>query len=253
MNILVDIGNSRVKFCRTDCNGLIFPVRAIGRDSTLTFDDVARDWQLPVGSYWGVASTDPAKLNQFVSWAEARGDSVITIDSPWQVPISAQVDFPEKVGMDRLLNALAAKRYLKPGEPAIIACAGSAVTVDLVDEAGFFQGGSIFPGFRLMAHALHDHTAKLPLIDARDQQKHLPGKNTEDAMTLGIQYTIAGGIDAIVRELASQCIRTPQLLLTGGDMTPVLSNLLQCRRQFPNEVRPTLTLEGLRLVVEYHS
>ncbi len=253
-NVLVDIGNSRLKFCRSEGGELLLPVRGVGRDSSVTFDDVARDWHLATGTRWGVVSTDPAKLNEFVTWAEARGDAVVAVDSPWQIPLSAQVDFPEKVGMDRLLNALAAKRRLKPGEPAIIADAGSAVTVDLVDEAGFFQGGAIFPGLHLMAKALNDYTAKLPLIDPREEPSaRLPGKNTEAAMRLGVVHAVAGGIDALVRELASQCVQTPRLFLTGGDMTPHLAGLIQARHQFPSEVRPTLTLEGLRLVAESHS
>lgn len=252
-NVVVDIGNSRVKFCRTTCGGLYLPVRGIGRDSTLTWDDVARDWQLPVGTYWAVASTDPNRLLEFVSWAESRGDQVIAIQSPLQIPISIQVDFPEKVGIDRLLNAYAAKHPLPPGEPVIVVDAGSAVTVDLVDEAGFFQGGTIFPGLRLMAKSLNDYTAKLPLVDARESMDRLPGKHTEAAMRLGILHAVAGGIDAIVRELASQCLQTPRVILTGGDMSPLLSGLLQSRHQFASEVRPTLTLDGLRLVAEYLS
>ena len=108
-NVLADIGNSRIKFCRSECGGLILPVRGVGRDSAVTFDDVARDWNLAPGTHWGVVSTDPDRLKDFVAWAEGRGDEVFTVESPWQIPLAAQVDFPEKVGMDRLLNALAAK------------------------------------------------------------------------------------------------------------------------------------------------
>ena len=252
-NVVVDIGNTREKFCRTVCDGLLLPVRGVGRDSAVTWDDVARDWQLPAGTYWAVASTDPDRMARFVAWTEARGDQTITIQSNWQIPLSAQVDFPEKVGIDRLLNAHAAKQLVHPGVPAIIVDAGSAVTVDLVDEAGFFQGGSIFPGLRLMAISLNTHTAKLPLVDAREGNDRLPGKHTEAAMRQGILHAVAGGIDAIVRELASQCLQAPRIFLTGGDMTPLLTGLLQSRHQFPSDVRPWLTLEGLRLVAEYHS
>lgn len=252
-NVVVDIGNSRVKFCRTVCDGLFLPVRGIGRDSKITWDDVARDWQLPHGTYWAVASTDPNRLKEFLSWAETRQDQVIAIESPLQVPISSQVEFPEKVGIDRLLNAYAAKKPLALGEPVIVVDAGSAVTVDLVDEAGLFQGGTIFPGLRLMAKALNDYTAKLPLVDARDGNDRLPGKNTEAAMRLGVLHAVAGGIDAITRELASQCIKAPRVILTGGDMIPGLAALIQSRHQFVSEVRPTLTLDGIRLVAEYLS
>ncbi|WP_052640045.1 type III pantothenate kinase [Zavarzinella formosa] len=252
-NVVVDIGNSRVKFCQTVFDDLLLPVRGIGRDSAITFDDVARDWDLTAGTHWAVASTDPARLAEFLQWAKDRGDQTFAVESPWQIPMGVQVDFPEKVGIDRLLNAYAAKKLIKLGEPAIIVDSGSAVTVDLLDEAGFFQGGSIFPGLNLMAKSLHAYTAKLPLVDPREGTGILPGKNTESAMRLGIMNAVAGGIDAIVRELATQCLQTPRVFLTGGDMTPALSGLLQSRHQFLSEVRPALTLEGIRLVAEYHS
>ena len=39
---------------------------------------------------------------------------------------------------------------------AVVVDVGTAVTVDLVSPKGAFEGGAIFPGFRLMAKALHD-------------------------------------------------------------------------------------------------
>ena len=58
------------------------------------------------------------------------------------------MDEPAKVGIDRLLNVFAASALVKPGEPAIVVDAGSAVTVDLLHEDGSFAGGAIFPGMR---------------------------------------------------------------------------------------------------------
>ncbi|MEK7734665.1 MAG: type III pantothenate kinase, partial [Pseudomonadota bacterium] len=51
--------------------------------------------------------------------------------------------------------------------------AGSAVTVDYVDQDGAFCGGAILPGLRLMAKALHDYTALLPLIEVEDAKAAL--------------------------------------------------------------------------------
>ena len=140
------------------------------------------------------------------------------------------------------------RRTSKRGQPAIVVDAGSAVTVNLLDESGAFAGGTIFPGFRLMALALCEHTAQLPLVDiAGPMMDGPPGKNTEAAIRLGILHAVAGGIDAIVRETASRCSIAPFLFLTGGDMTPQLAGLLQSRHAFQSDVRPALTLEGIYL------
>jgi type III pantothenate kinase len=122
----------------------------------------------------------------------------------------------------------------------------------LLDDSGCFVGGTIFPGLRLMALAMHEHTAKLPLVEATSNDREtVPGKNTESAMRLGILHAVAGGIDSIVRELATKCDVAPKLFLTGGDMVPRLTSLLESRFQFEFEVRPSLTLEGIQLAAEW--
>jgi pantothenate kinase type III len=97
-----------------------------------------------------------------------------------------------------------------------------------------------------MARVLNEHTAQLPLVDVTGPlPSGPPGRNTDAAMRLGILYAVAGGIDAVIRETASRCTTAPQLVLTGGDMTPQLAGLLQSRHQFQSMLRPALTLEGI--------
>jgi type III pantothenate kinase len=128
--------------------------------------------------------------------------------------------------------------------------AGTAVTVDLLDESGAFAGGAIFPGLRLMALALHEHTAQLPLVATEGPLPDgPPGKNTDAAMRLGILHAVAGGIDALIRATSTRCSMSPRLFLTGGDMSPQLAGLLETRQMFPSEIRPALTLEGIHRTV----
>jgi type III pantothenate kinase len=248
-DIVVDIGNSRIKFCRCDVLGLRLPVRAMPADDPAAFDRLAADWELS-GVAWAVASTNPVRRDQFVGWALARGDEVTVIASVRNVPIRVEVDEPDRVGIDRVLNAVAAAARVKSGQPAIIANAGSAVTVDLLDELGAFVGGAIFPGLRLMALALNEHTAQLPLVAIEGPLPDgPPGKNTEAAMRLGILHAVAGGIDALIRATSTRCSTAPRLYLTGGDMSPQLAGLLETRQMFTSEIRPALTLEGIHRAV----
>jgi type III pantothenate kinase len=248
---VVDIGNSRIKFCQVVGGTLKLPVQAVPTDDLAAWDRVTTEWQFGPRRVWAVASTHPARRTQFVDWAAFRGDRVISIDSPRKVPIGVRVDEPASVGIDRLLNALAARALVPPDRPAIVVDAGSAVTVDLLDEQGNFAGGTIFPGLRLMAVALREHTAQLPLVDATAPlPPGPPGMNTDHAMRVGIVHAVAGGIDAIIRETASRCSTAPLLFLTGGDMTPQLAGLLQSRHQFRSDLRPALTLEGILRAAE---
>jgi type III pantothenate kinase len=245
-DVVVDIGNSRVKFCRCDALGLRLPVRGLSTEDLAACDRLANDWELASGVEWAVASSNPDRRDQFTNWAATRGDRVAVIKSWRDVPIRVNVDEPDRVGIDRLLNVFAAAARVKPGQPAIIVDAGSAVTVNLLDESGAFAGGAIFPGLRLMALALHEHTAQLPLVATDGPLPDgPPGKNTEAAIRLGILHAVAGGIDALIRATSTRCSIAPRLFLTGGDMSPQLAGLLETRQMFPSEIRPALTLEGI--------
>ncbi len=249
---VVDIGNTRAKFCRVASGQLLLPVRGLPANDLPGWERLATEWEIRPGATWAVASTDPGRRDQFQAWANSRGERVVLIDSPRKVPIGVSVEEPDRVGVDRVLNALVARELVGAGRPAIVVSAGSAVTVDLVHEQGSFAGGAIFPGLRLMALALKEHTAALPFVDATEPMDDgPPGKNTESAMRLGILHAVAGGIDALIRETASRCTIAPVLYLTGGDMTPQLAGLIQSRHQFRSEIRPTLTLEGILRTAEY--
>ena len=113
---------------------------------------------------WAVAGVHPQRCDHLREWLLSRGDRVLTLNRFDQLPLTVAVHEPERVGMDRLLNAVAAAAKLHHGQPGILVDAGSAVTVDWLDESHVFRGGAIFPGFRLMARSLHDYTALLPEI-----------------------------------------------------------------------------------------
>src|SRR5207244_9869901 len=142
--------------------------------------------------------------DRLADWLRQRGEQVQVLSSAQQVPLPVRVERPESVGIDRLLNAVAASRRLQRGGAAVIVDAGSAVTDDWLDESGAFAGGAIFPGLRLMAAALHDYTALLPQVEVREPNPPLPGASTRAAMEAGIFWAVAGGIRALVGEMAAR-------------------------------------------------
>ena len=209
---VVDIGNSRDQVLPGRMRTLATPGPRAGDRRRRSVGRARHGVGCHVRSYLGCClhAPRPSQAVRRIGSA-SRGDKVVAIDSPRKVPIGVSVDEPAKVGIDRLLNVLAASALVELGEPAIVVDAGSAVTVDLLHEQGSFAGGAIFPGLRLMALALREHTAQLPLVDATAPiPPGPPGKNTDAAMKLGIIYAVAGGIDAIIRETAIAMQRPPR-------------------------------------------
>ena len=245
---VVDIGNTRMKWGLCAAEGVFSVLRLPSADPDAWAEQAAES-SLPSPASWAVAGVQPAHRERFVGWLRKRGDRVWVLDDWRQLGLEVKLEAPQRVGIDRLLNAVAARRSVPPGMPVVIVDVGSAVTVDLLDEEGAFAGGSIFPGLGLMARALNTYTAQLPLVDVPAELPALPATSTRDAIAAGVGWAVAGGIDALVRELARRCSAKPQLLVTGGD-GPALLPRLSAANDFPTRAVPFLTLEGIRLAAE---
>ena len=241
---VADIGNSLIKWGRCTPAG-ITAVASLPADRPEAWADQFGAWGLGSGSAWAVCGVHPPRRDALVDWLRARGATVWVVESYRQLPLEVRLDEPAKVGLDRLLNAVAVTRRSPRRVPAVLIDAGSAVTVDWVDEEGAFRGGAIFPGLRLMGRALHDHTALLPLVEPPKTLPDLPGLSTRQAIAAGVYYATAGGINALTDLLRSRSKAEAHVFLTGGDAAR-LRYVLDHRA----EHWPEMTLEGLRHTAE---
>ncbi len=245
-DVVVDVGNTRVKWGRvspapTD----LLVVAPLPPDDEAAWRKQIDLWNLPSPASWVVTGVHPARRDRLADWIRRRGDDVRVLDSYRQLPLQVLVDEPDKVGIDRLFNTVAANHYRAPGGSAVVVDAGSAVTVDLVDEAGAFRGGAILPGLRLMAQALHQYTALLPLIDLGEQPEfaETPGTSTAAAMRAGVFWAVAGGARALIERYSENRTEPPRILVTGGDGYSLW-------RTLGGLYESSLTLHGIRLAAE---
>jgi len=115
---------------------------------------------------------------------------------------------PETVGADRLAQASAA--WTRTKGPCVVVAMGTAITIDVVNARGEFEGGLIAPGLRLMARALHEHTALLPEVEPVRRRSPL-GRHTREAIQSGISFAAEGLIrSALARSRG-------RVFGTGGD------------------------------------
>ena len=159
MLLTVSVGNTNVAFGIFDGMKLIrhdrlpndqLPLLAKGIGDE-RFDQIA------------LASVSPSRTDQVISLLARRYNALVRVagrDLPYGIEI--QCDDPEKVGADRILNAVAA--FARTRRATIVVDVGSATTVDFVSRPGAFCGGAIAPGPEMMLCALHEHTELLPSI-----------------------------------------------------------------------------------------
>lgn len=150
---------------------------------------------------------------------------------------------PREVGADRIVNAAAA--YHEFGGPVIIIDFGTATTFCAVSSKGEYLGGVIVPGITISAEALFARAAKLPAVELIKPERVI-GKDTVSSMQSGIIYGYAGLVDTIVERIKAEMKwRNPMVTATGG-----LVELIAPETKTIKKIRPSLTLDGLRLIYE---
>ena len=157
---------------------------------------------------------------------------------------AARLPRPDMVGIDRLLDAVAANHLRRPDQPAVVADVGTAITVDAVSAEGAFLGGAILPGIAMSARALHEFTDLLPLIEMSELSQPPPalGTATTAAMQSGLFWGAVGAIRELAERLAKHLEGEPAIYLTGGAGPAVAELLGPSARHVPH-----LTLAGIAL------
>lgn len=257
-DVVVEIGNSRWKSALVAGEALSKPLAGmVGRDSEVAdWDNLLAQQPEPIrtqkGIVWAVAGSNQPLAEQFERWAVARGDRCWRLTSWRQTGLTVRTDPPEQTGHDRLLNAAAVKAMslnTMAKLPAVIVAAGTAITVDLVDQDGSFLGGTIAPGLGTMAKSLHTETAKLPLIPL--PLPELPscqvGCSTGEAITVGVTWTAIAGTASIVRRYQLRH-GAGDIVVTGGDGRLMAEGLAELSPDWAVTLVEDLSLQGLFIV-----
>ena len=154
---------------------------------------------------------------QFSLWvAEHLSVSAeFAISEPHAFGITNGYQEPEKLGVDRWLAVIAARKRCSGG--GIVVDCGSAVTVDLFTQDGEHLGGYIAPGLQLMRRALGNGTIqiKLGLIGYPDTV--FPGRHTIAAIKSAELAMLNGLVTAAKACLSAYEQQPPSIIVTGGD------------------------------------
>ncbi len=183
-------------------------------------------WISCIKTYFSDALTKPL----FVVSSKSIGDF-----------ISIKTDYPEEVGADRLVNAVAAWERFQ--QNLIIIDFGTAITFDCVSACCEYLGGTILPGIAISLDALATRTAKLPRIDVSEAPETIIGRNTVQAMKSGILNGYGALVDGLSDKIQTElCPQGEPLkvLATGG-----MAHLIAPYSARIEEVDTMLTLYGL--------
>ena len=248
MNILIDIGNARIKWAQVENGRLSMLGQALHVGAVdLAFEALAT--ALPENAerilVSNVAGEDFAV--RLTTLARRRFGVAPEFAGPVIAEFGVQCAYPDSsaFGIDRWLAIIAAHNAVDAD--VCVIDAGTAVTFDAIDANGQHLGGLILASPRLVARALSGHTHSIdvaPRIGNRPSGLDLLASSTDAAVGNGAMLSVAAALDHAAQVVAAGLGASPTVFLTGGD-GPLLAGWLETEMQ----LRADLVLEGLALVM----
>jgi type III pantothenate kinase len=236
--LLIDISNSFTKTCLVVGDS----ISRVKRLPTPSLDAAQILALYPSKQIEAVvlSSVVPSK-NPVIHAAFAR---VLEVGAALDLGVGIDYPSPRSIGADRLANAAACAAL--HGFPSIVVDFGTAVTFDVISQAGDYIGGVIAPGLNAMTSYLHDRTALLPNIKLREPSSAV-GRSTRDAMLSGAVHGYRGLVKEILAQIRLETFpqKRPRIIATGGD-----AELIAGRVGLFDIVDPLLTLRGLLVIAQ---
>jgi type III pantothenate kinase len=245
MQVVIDIGNTRIKWARVEDGRLSKHGSAVHRDGAdRAFAALAaalpKDLSRVIVA--NVAGEVIARQLTELLHISARIAPEFVKVQPEQFGVKCAYADPSRLGIDRWIAVLAAHHFAPAA--ACVIDAGTAATFDAVDGRGRHLGGLIMPGPQLLASALDRNTSIGATLAARTVPSGLDllGKSTDAAVGNGAMLALAGALDRAVDAVETALGERSAVYLTGGDAVALRGWL-----ETEVELRADLVLEGLAL------
>jgi type III pantothenate kinase len=241
MNLIVDVGNTFVKFA-------IFKNDKLIHKTSFELSEFKKQYKALKKEF---PKLKHAIISSVGRLSEKQIDSIEDdlktheLNHKTKVPFKNSYKTPKTLGVDRIALASASVNQF-PDNNVLIIDAGSCITYDFVTDKNEYLGGAISPGIRLRYQALHNLTANLPLLE-KDQPKTIVGNTTESSIHSGVVYGVIKEIDGVVDQYQLKYSELT-VILTGGD-AKFLSNQLK-NSIFANS---NFLLEGLNFILDFNS
>ena len=191
----------------------------------------------------GVKYVIAASVRSGTEWLKSLVDEfpVAVLESADIPEEHLDYDTPETLGIDRYLACRGA--YLLEQKAVLVIDAGSACTIDFMDESGVFRGGVIMPGLKALQQVFFGAAPALPHIEFQVPDQ-FPGKSSKAAVQWGISQLLVDGILANITRYQNE-FGEFELYLTGGDAEVIAPHL-----PMESVIRADLIFSGMEEMIE---
>lgn len=237
MNLVIDIGNTNAKYAVFKGGELINASVFSDRSIEQLKHYISQYSQIKAAIFCSVSGNDKT----IADFLRQQYKCFIEFTNQTAIPLKIYYKTLETLGSDRLAAAIGAVN-LFPEKNILVVNMGSCITYEIITEKGEYMGGKISPGAQMRLKALHQFTAKLPLLELTAIDNEVGQSTSESILSgviKGIIYEIEGTIDTI-----SKSYDKLQIVVSGGD-----AGFFAKAIKKPIFVEPFLVLKGLNAVL----
>jgi len=210
MILAIDVGNTRIKGAVFEDANLLETFVFLKTELQVSIENILKKHKKVSNII--VASVSDLDKQTFLDFEELIKIHFVSNNDPF--PFVNCYETPQTLGIDRLVLAAGATLQF-PKQNRLVIDAGTCVTYDFIDINNNYLGGSISPGLRLRYEALHNYTAKLPLLTLENPE-YLVGKSTSESIHSGVVNGMVFEIDGFIDEYKA-LYPNFIIILTGGD------------------------------------
>ena len=238
MYLCIDSGNSRTKCVVYDAQGHIKDSQAFDEN---TFTDLY-EWITDKNIIHAIVSTtgkrmlDNSRFDIPGKWIELSHDTPL--------PVQIVYTTPETLGRDRIAGACGAHAIMSQ-KNCLVIDAGTCMTMDIVLASGIYLGGNIAPGLYMRLSAMHEQTARLPLVEPGWPSLVL-GDSTVHALQNGACLGMVMEIEGLLNR-AREAYGDVSIVITGGDAAFLAGKL-----ESQIFVEPELVTHGLFQILSFN-
>lgn len=239
MNLIIDIGNTRIKAALFENAELkhffVF-------ESTNALIEAGLFETYPIKHC--IVATVVDSVEYFIDQLKEKTQTQV-FTSQMPVPIINLYLSANTLGSDRLAAAVGGAS-LFPGKNVVVIDAGTCLKYNFVNSNNEFVGGAISPGLKMRFKALNTFTSKLPLLDVNEKFDSLIGTTTAESILSGVEMGIIAEVEGLI-DSYKELFPDINVVLTGGDANFFEKRLK--RRIFADSF---LILKGLNCILDHN-
>jgi type III pantothenate kinase len=239
MNLIIDIGNTRVK------------AAVFEKDKLKEFFVFADTTLLLESSIFSTYTIKECMVGTVVNGLEVFIDklkektNVRLFTSETPTPVRNLYKTAHSLGSDRLAGAVGANA-LFPDKNVLVIDAGTCIKYNLVNAQHEYLGGAISEGLQMRFKAIHTFTSRLPLLQIDENFNKLIGSTSNESILSGVQLGAVAEVEGFIEQY-KQIYPDITIIITGGDV-----NFFEKRLKKPIFADSFLILKGLNVILEYN-